>query len=237
MSNYNNPSHPESGFTLIEVMVVMVISLVILGGLLLNFTQQYSEYNYQSKRMNTVQNLEFSMRFMAEDLRAGLISLSGAPTGNPAENNAFAGTAATTGLTFWVWDESNGITSSRAQRKYLLSGSSLRYDPEASGADDTASVSNTVLTDITFFKVFLDGTTSRTGFSGIPAALGTLIVNDPSGTPQAVNGYTILIEMAVDAGYKGGSFLDVNSVDVRTTADQRKRVWRYIQVYPMTVVD
>jgi len=224
------------------MMVVMVIALVVLGGLLLNFTQQYSEYNYQSKRINTVQNLEFSMRFMAEDLRAGLISLSATPTGNPTENNAFVGANATTAFTFWVWDEDNGVTNNRAQRKYLLSGTALRYDNEASATDDTGSASRDILTDITFFKIFLDGTTTRevsagVPFTGIPDALGTLVVNDPSGTQQTVNGYTILIEMAVDSGYKQGSFLDVKGVDVRTTADKRKRVWRYTQVYPMSVVN
>jgi len=233
----NVPEKGESGFTLVELLVVTVIALVILGGLLTSFIQQYSEYKYQSKRIDAVQNLEFSMRFISEDLRSALISVSASPTGNPTitSNNP------TTALTFWAWDTVNGTTNSRAQRKYFYSGNVLRYDNEATtdstvGAT-TSAHANDMLTDVTHFDIFLDGTTSRAGYSGIPAALTPLSVNDPSGTAQTVNGYTILIELAVDSGYKNGSFLDVRGVDVRTTSDRRKRVWRYVQVYPMTVVD
>lgn len=234
--------HKEAGFTLVEMLITMVIALVIMGGLMLNFIQQYGEYKYQSKRIDAVQNLEFSIRFIANDLRASLRSVSGSPTGN----HAITGSDPTTALSFWAWDTVNGTTSSRALRRYFFTGNVLRYDPEATtdstAGATTSSHANDMLTNVTYFKVFEDGVTSRevsvgVPFSGIPAALGSLSVNDPSGTPQTVNGYTVLVEMAVDSGYKGGSFLDVKGVDVRTTADGRKRVWRYIQVYPMTVVD
>ena len=86
----------EAGFTLIELMVSMVMALIIMAGLLISFSSQNTEYSYQNRRIDSAQDLEFTLKFVAEDLRSTLTSLSGAPTGNLVENAAFAGTGATT---------------------------------------------------------------------------------------------------------------------------------------------
>jgi len=218
----------EKGFTLIEALVTMVIAMVILGGLLLNFTQQNSEYKYQNKRIDAVQDLEFALKFIAEDLRG---ALSGA-AGTPAITSNAGADPYTTSLVFQVWsqDEFTSATTYRATRQYNYDGATLSYDRENS----TGVASTELLSNVTFFKVFVDGTTSRAAFagSGIPAALPTRTLPNPLGVAVGnLPGYTILIEMAIDAGYKQGSFVDVKGNDVGIAG--KKRVSRYIQVYPM----
>jgi len=234
----------EAGFTLIELMVSMVMALIIMAGLFISFSTQNTEYSYQNRRIDSAQDLEFTLKFAGEDLRSALTSLSGAPTGDPVENAAFAGTGATTSLTFWVWDEIDGLVamSNRAQRAYALVGNSLRYDREASVVDNTGNANNEILDSVTFFKVFRDAfdlasLTSRAAFADIPPPMVPLTVNDPSGNQVNVPGYTILIEVAVPAGYTQGRMTDVLGNDLTGTADQRKRIWRYAQIYPMTVVN
>jgi len=243
----------QEGFSLIEMMVTMLIALVVLGAMVMNFTRQHSEYKYQMKRVDAVQDLEFSMKFIAEDLRGALWS---DPTvaavtvdPNPEETNGFAGTAASTDFTFWVWDKASGGNAdtvlTKRQYQWDSANKLLKYDrliatKDLTGTDTASSVSlQDILPNVTFFKVFLDGTasaTSRAGFSNIPAALPLKTLPDAEGNPVTVSGYTILIEVAVDAGYQEGSFLDVTGTDVRTTTDKRKRVWRYVQVYPMSLM-
>jgi len=237
----------ERGFTLVELLVTTVIALIVLGGLLMAFQSQYGEYKYQNKRVDAAQDVEFTMSFIADDLRGALHS-SGIVAG-PAETNAFAGTAASSILTFWVWDTAEAglnATTMLAKRKYSYDSvrQELGYD-RAIATQDTASVAtaladtsanNDILRNVTFFKVFMDGVTPRGGFAGIPNALSSWNVNDGNDIPVSVPAYTILIEVAVDAGYKKGSFKDVKGVDVRTTADKRKRMWRYIQVHPKSAI-
>lgn len=241
----------EQGFTLIELLVTMLIALVILAGLVANFTEQSREYKYQMKRLDAVQDLEFVIKYMAEDLRSALWSdpsvAAATVDPNPVETNSFAGTAATTDLTFWVWDNAVSGTDANtelAERQYHWDSANkvLQYDriittKSVTGVDTAQAVSlSDMLPNVTFFKVFKDDTTSRAGFSDIPTALPDKTLSDAEGNPVTVPGYTILIEVAVDAGYKEGSFLDVKGVDVRTTTDKRKRVWRYVQVYPMSLM-
>jgi len=235
----------SAGFSLVELLVTIVIAMVILGGLLLSFSSQNTEYKYQNKRIDAVQDLEFSIRFIASDLRNSLFSAST----QPAENAAFAGGAATTLLTFWVWapGESDGVgavdaTTQRAQRKYVWSAAntSLRYDRMVStnvaGAvvargDNTATASGELLPHVTFFKVFRDDTdiASRALFANIPAPMQPLTVLDSGGNSVAIPSYTILIEVEVDAGYKKGVLQDVRGNTTTT-----KRIWRYVQVYPQS---
>jgi len=242
----------DKGFSLIELLVTVVIAMIILGGLLVSFSSQNTEYKYQNKRIDAVQDLEFSIRFISADLRNSLFSAAV----QPAENAAFAGTAATTALTFWVWDttvpplfDSVGTvdaTTKRAQRKYVWDSASrgLRYDrmvnTNVAGVvvvrgDNTTTASGEMLPNVTFFKVFRDDTDvgSRTSFANIPAPLQLLTVLDSGGNSITIPSYTILIEIEVDAGYKGGSFLDVLGNDQSPgVGDGHKRIWRYVQVYP-----
>lgn len=228
----------ECGFTLIELLVTTVIALVILAGLLLNFAQQNTEFNYQNKRVDAVQDLELAIKFISEDLRAALMRN---PTPNnwthsstwtdpyPAENNNFSGTGGTGSITFWVWDPDTVAGGNRrAQRRYDLVGTSLRLDRDYS----TPSMQE-ILPNVTFFKIFRDDISvgSRASFIGIPDPLPSRIVTDPDNNPVSVPGYTILVEIEVEAGYKGGV-----KQDVMGNATTTKRVWRYVQVHPMAVV-
>jgi len=260
MNNINCNSRQRlrnEGFTLIELLVTMVIALIILAGLVASFTSQNTEYKYQNKRMDAVQDLEFAIRFIANDLRSALvISPVGTVDPNPAENASFSGVAATTLLTFWVWapGETDGVgavdaTTNRAQRKYVWNSAnkSLRYDrmvntKNSAGAivargDNTATASGEILPNVTFFKVFKDavGDPSRPPiqlnplFINIPAPMQPLAIKDSDGADVSVPGYTILVEVEVPAGYKQGVFQDARGNTTTT-----KRVWRYVQVHPQT---
>jgi len=238
--------HGSEGFTLIELLITIVIAMVILGGLLLSFSSQNSAYKYQNKRIDAVQDLEFSIRFIGDDLRNSLFS--GAV--QPAENAAFSGTGATTALTFWVWEIDASVAgvdplTKRAQRKYVWNNvkKSLRYDrivnTNVAGtivarADNTATASGEMLPNVTFFKVFKDDVdvASRTSFANIPAPMPVMAILNSSGQPVNVSGYTILIEVEVVAGYKNGVLKDVQGNTTTT-----KRVWRYVQVYPQAAAN
>jgi Tfp pilus assembly protein PilV len=220
----------EKGFTLIEVMITMVVAMVILGGLLLSFLSQNSEYKYQNSRINTVQDLEFGLKFIAEDLRSALVG------GQDVNIVNAASPYATTVFDFYVWStEDASSANGRAHRKYEFSNDAshiLKYDREINPTDNPAEI----LTHVTFFKVFNDGDSGvaehdRGGFSGMPSALADISLADPAGTVAGYPGYTILIEIEVDASSKHGSL-----VDVRDQPTTTKRVWRYAQVYPMSAV-
>jgi len=252
----------ESGFTLIELLVSTVIALIVLAGLLVSFQSQYSEYKYQNKRVDAAQDMEFSLSFIVEDLQAALVrSPVGEVDPNPVENNNFVGVAPTSTLTFWVWDPAEaGVDpySKVAQRKYQYvyhAGEKrmvLGYDrivntKDAAGvvtalADTSSWLSNEVMSDVTFFKVFKDDVdvASRASFTGIPVPLARRVIapagmadlNNPPAT-FTVPSYTILIEVGVDAGYKNGSFTDVLGNDQSPgVGDGHKRIWRYVQVQP-----
>ena len=273
---YTRVKAEEAGFTLIELLVSTVIALVILGGLLLSFQSQYSEYKYQNKRVDAAQDLEFVMNFIAEDLQQALVvdpygvpatdTPSNPPTDyDPVENNGFAGTAATTSLTFWVWDPVEAVDPNTkvVLRKYAYDPATenLGYDRMIGSRDvygnvvaqaDT-SASNDILRNVTFFKVFKDDLTPRAVFQAVgasktvnggipdPMAIRTLARYNPADPPNPTNvsvpSYTVLVEVAVDAGYKTGSFIDVLGNDQSPgVGDGRKRIWRYIQVQPRTTM-
>ncbi|MBL4759779.1 MAG: prepilin-type N-terminal cleavage/methylation domain-containing protein [Mariprofundaceae bacterium] len=244
MNNVNQHSGQElrhEGFTLIELLVTIVIAMIILGGLLVSFSSQNTEYKYQNKRIDAVQDLEFSIRFIADDLRNSLFSAAI----QPAESAGFIGVGATTALTFWVWETDGLVTgvdpvTKRAQRKYVWKNTakSLRYDrvvnTNVAGtivarADNTGTASGEILPNVTFFKVFKDNVDlpSRASFLNIPAPMQALTIKDSGGNSITVPGYTILIEVEVMAGYKKGVFKDVKNNTTTT-----KRIWRYVQVYP-----
>ncbi len=222
----------EKGFTLIEMMVTMVVALVVLGGLMLNFTQQNSEHKYQGKRIDAVQDLEFAIKFVAEDLRSALISAGTAITLTDAGADPFE----TTAISFFVWDETSAAANKRAQRQYLynLGAKTLRYNRDITGmtAAAAAAASREFLTNVTLFKIFNDSTARPAAYTDIPSAQAAIaLVNPAASTP----GFTILIEVEVDAGYKNGSFVDVRGNNVGITG--HKRIWRYMQVYPKTSVN
>lgn len=227
-----NKLQKQQGFTLIEVMISIVVAMVVLAGLMLTFTNQSSQYQYQNKRIDASQDLEFALKFIARDLRSALVgSVAGAPTINITSS----GTAPfeTTQLRFEVWDAALAPAASTTKRVlrhygYTLASKSIVYDRDAA----TLSTRE-ILPNVTLFKVFDDSVTSRAGYTGIPAAQPNNVIPDPAspGTPLSVPGYTILIEVEVPVGYKGGSLKDVRGNVVTT-----KRIWRYAQVYPMAAV-
>jgi len=221
----------ERGFTLIEFMVAIVVALVLLAGLVASFTQQNSEYRYRNKRIDSAQDLEFVIRFVADDIRSALVMTSS--PANPVTITPSAGVGVTTDVRFTVWDENaSGVPASkRAVRHYIYDAANgvLRYDRNDPAGTQPGS---RILDHVTFFKVFNDSVTARGGFTGIPAPLPSINLPDPPAT--GVPGYTILIEVEVDAGYKEGSFVDVRGNNVGVSG--HKRIWRYVQVYPRTSV-
>jgi type II secretory pathway pseudopilin PulG len=229
----------QQGFTLVEVMISIVVAMVVLAGLMLTFTNQSNQYQYQNKRVDSSQDLEFAIKYIARDLRSALI---GGATSVIITDNA-APNPYTQTLTFKVWDsvKAAGVPankppfSAESQRgivtrtyNYNAGLKSLRYDRESS----TISYRE-ILPHVTFFKVFDDAVTPRAGYTGIPAAQLNIWIPDPAkpNTLLPASGYTILIEAEVQASYKGGSLKDVRGNAVTT-----KRIWRYAQVYTMAAV-
>ena len=232
----------QRGFTLVEVLISIVVAMTILGGLMLTFISQSGQYKYQNKRIDTTQDLEFSIKFIASDLRSALIG--GATidiyTGGVVEPTP------TLGLQFKVWDKAEAdallvppVTApaafvadaniGRVTRSYIYdpAGKTLGYDREGSAVNVRE-----ILSRVTYFKVFEDTVTPRGGFLDIPNTLPPINVPGPdSNNPVPTNGYTVLIEVEVDAGVKAGSLIDVRNNVVTT-----KRIWRYTQVYPMAAV-
>jgi len=231
----------QQGFTLIEVMFSIVIGMIVLGGLLLGFLNQSNEYQYQDKRIDSVQDLEFGLRFIEEDFRG---ALAGAPAISIID--AVGGDPYTSSFGFYTWDTSctscptlaslaGGTGTGQVKRKYQYDfiQKSLSYDRYA----DTGVVAE-ILPNVTFFKVFddysaaFDTTAERGGvYTGMPDPLPQISISGPSGA-VTTSGYTFLIEMEVGRDYKGGSLVDVRGNIVTT-----KRIWRYTQVYPLTAVD
>ena len=243
----------QQGFTLIELLVTMVIAMIILGGLLFSFMQQNSEYNYQNKRVDAYQDMEFGINFMLNDVRNSLRSQGADAAANIAIVNRVGANPSTAGVSFKVWDPApDPANINRLRHCYLYQNGQIYFRRDHGTAACNVGASranfNPILGDgstsgnVTFFRVFLDspGVLPSLGTvvpSGAPLGLPFMTGRDSQGTVVTnIPGYTILIEIAVDAGYKNGSFLDVKGVDVRTTADKRKRIWRYVQGYPGTVV-
>lgn len=71
--------HGQSGFTLIELMVAMAISLIVLAGVLGAFTSQDKAYRLQNNLTELQQNLRVAVEFMSDDLQ---IAGYGAPDDN-----------------------------------------------------------------------------------------------------------------------------------------------------------
>ncbi len=238
----------DRGFTLIEMLVTMLIAMVVLAAVLLSFTQQNSEYNYQNKRIDAFQDEEFAIKFIMEDIASSLYRQVAGTDSIVIANTNMNGPGTdsyTAGVGWQVWDATSAALNHRVTRCYLFRGGSIRLDRDFAGTcDETTSLTSfaPILDNVTFFRVFQDtaGVTPTLGVdtpSGVPPGLPSKSMLDSNGTlVTSIPGYTILIEMAVDAGYKNGSFQDVMGVDVRTTADKRKRIWRYVQVYPGAVV-
>jgi len=218
----------NDGFTLVEMLVTMVVALVILGGLLLSFMQQNSEYKYQNKRIDAVQDLELGIKFIAEDLRSAVMASQSSVTADVASGNPF--------VQFKVWESSDPLlTPGEYTRRYEFDTGDgiLKYDRDTS----TPSLSSFLL-NVTNFKVFIDNpldATDRVGYTGIPEPQSGRTRNrqDGSGT-LVVPTLTLLIEVAVDAGYKQGSFKDVEDNNVGIAG--KKRIWRYVQIQPQTAL-
>jgi len=238
----------EAGFTLIEMMVATLIALIIIAGLVTNFSRQSNEYSYQNRRIDSVQDMEFAIKFIAEDVRSALVSAA-APTAALSITNDAAGH--TTGLSFDVWDDdlddwgksTDPVSQKqalalaqnyRAQRHYTYDPATgiLSYDRNAINVPQGGDNPSAILPNVTYFRIFSDTPdVTPAGFAQAPAGLPQWTANDPGGTPVQTPGYTILIEIGVPAGYKVGQLQDVKG---NTTTD--KRVWRYVQVHPMSVV-
>ena len=231
----------EGGFTLVELLVTMVIALVLLAGLLYSFQSQYGQYKYQNRRVDAVQDLEFVSRFIADDIRGALV-LGGVP--QVTITNA-SGVTTDLKITAWEPDASfwgaapNDAASNqyRAIRHYAFDAANevLKYDRNTNDGNDSPQP---ILENVTDFRIFKDTPgVAPTGFAGAPVGLPQARVLDSQGNPHWVSGYTVLVEVAVEGGYKGASFTNARGVDVRTLTDKRKRVWRYVQVHPQAAGD
>jgi len=237
--NMNN----ESGFTLIELMVTMLISLIILAGVTYSFINQNSEYAYQNKRVNVAEDLQFTLRFMANGIQKSLVSQGADPTANVTIIPGPAGSPSISAVSFKVWNPT-AVGNHRERRCYLYRTNQIYINRNFAGACNAATLIagfDPMVDNITVFRVIQD-TGARplcpngNGFQNIPSNLPVTTRNISGGTQVSTSGFSILIESGINAGYKKGSFTDVCGIDTRTTPDTRKRIWRYAQIYPGSAV-
>jgi len=252
------------GFTLIEVLISMVVAMVIIGGLLLNFISQSSQYRYQDKRGDVAQDMEFALRFIAQDFKAALISVTAPLVGGVDAATLVTiakdgnGVNPTTYLGFYVWSNDVALNPVpvapvwRVRRCYVYDNSSggwmVKYDrSEPNCASGIAMNAGEALIgealpgnkgmQVTHFRVFQDGLAAddadRPLYADIPDPLPAKAVYDVDGGLIEMPAFTILLEVEVDAAYKG-SAIDVFG---NAVANNKKRLWRYVQVYPSTIVE
>jgi len=244
----------ERGFTLIEMMIAMVIAMVILGGLLLNFTSQSAHYKYQNKRGDAVQDLEFTLRFIARDIQGALISASsfevtgvaGDPTSVKLDGSA---SSSSTWLSMNVWDNAVVATDKQAVRCYRYRGGTgtvstrwkLYFNRDKSTCSAAIALTGfaSVLGEstgmrVTHFRIFRDGAVGdgRVNYKGVPPALPVKVVKDAQDNIYNVPAFTVLLEIEIDAANKGAA---TDVLGAALPAGSKRRIWRYIQAYPNTV--
>ena len=246
MKNESINNH-AAGFTLIEVMITLVIAMSILAGLFSNFTMQSSEYKYQDKRVDTTQDLEFAIRYIASDLQGALLSSDSTEVGSGASGRGItglsAGSTASSFLSFTVWDTTVGAGPDfQVRRCYRFDAGMIKYDLD----DDTCSagtnipVGSEIIGDVgeglkvTNFRVFQDGLNDadRANYTYMPPPLPTKTYRNYDNIAFDIPAFSILIEVEVDAT-RDGTFVDVLGNNV---VNNKQRIWRYMQVYPSVVL-
>jgi len=265
MKKYRNMNKQAAkGFTLVEVLISIVVAMVIIGGLLLNFISQSGQYRYQDKRGDVSQDLEFALRFIAQDFKSSLINVNATLIGGADAATTVTitkdgnGTNPTTYLGFYVWSNDVALAPApvgpvwRVRRCYVYDNSNagwmIKYDRSenacvsgvAMGASEALIgevADGKIGMQVRHFRVFEDGLAAddadRALYADIPDPLPTKTVYDVGGTGFSMPAFTILIEVEVDAAYKGSS----TDVFGNVVANNKKRLWRYVQIYPTTIVD
>lgn len=126
----------KSGFTLIEVLIAMVVSLVIMGGAYMFFNSQQRQTTTQTNISDAQQTLRAAMDFISRDVRmAGY---------NPTESTTFFGVsniADVNGMSAirFTWDDPDGTPTSN----YFIStlnGSAVAPNSRALMYDDGTGV-------------------------------------------------------------------------------------------------
>jgi len=243
------------GFTLIEMLLSLAIASVVMAGVFSNFISQSSQYKFQDARANAMQDLEFSLRYMVQDMQSALMLA----TGNELSGSGAASVQITPGtdvysvvdpyttfaLSFRVWDTETAdpySASQRVDRCYIYNFDNVMYYdrdepncPPATISSAAAMLGEVAGMKVTHFKVFLDDATdvTRGAFTGIPLPLPAKSVYDKENVEFQMPGYTILLEIEVDAdtGSK-----DAVNVFGQAVADGKQRLWRYVQLYPSVLV-
>ena len=222
---------------MIEIMIAMVIGLILLGALLNSFVVQSGEYKYLSKRSEAVKEMDWVLRYMASDMERALIDSSRLNNNIQVLDFDGTGSTSTSFLRFSRWSPS-AAGNKRVVHEYTYTSPTLSFNPEVGVA-----ITDPVLGEIdangrglrvTNFRVFQDGFTplaDRALYADIPPELPTTRANDSSQVIFDMPSFTIMLEVEIDA-IRGGAPTDVLGNPVQG----KRRVWRYIQVYPRTLV-
>ncbi|RME04658.1 MAG: type II secretion system protein [Bacteroidetes bacterium] len=231
-----SPQVGSAGFTLVELLVTLVIAMVILGGLLLSFQNQYGHYAYQSKKVDAIQDMDAVLRMVRDDLRGAIDSapLNGVAIGQSGQlDNPYVlagGSGETSLLASVVWDpaDPNKDIYSRAVRvwKYDMANKRLEYDRNALGSLSYKPA----LEGVTWFQVG-DPYAWPVGVPALPVSAYTQTIFDAKGGTHDVYAYAVQMEMEVPVGYRGGV-----KTDVFGNPTSMPRVRRHIIVYPESAV-
>lgn len=113
----------NTGFTIIELMVAMVISLLVMGAIYSTFRTQQRSYIHQERVAAMQQNLRAAMYYMAREIR-----MAGYDPSGDAGAGINAGGSTSTTINFTMDTNGDGSIGSGENITYSLSGTDLVRD-------------------------------------------------------------------------------------------------------------
>jgi len=156
----------QHGFTLIELMIAMVISLLLLAGLYSNFIMQSRVQNAQSEVVETTEDLRIAAQIMQSELRmaeeicwdAGNSRLIYKPLGSAVALGAcnavnvangafdFRPVDGTHPTPYVCWDQPNNATGCQELLRDLKAATGLQVAPTTNTAADLVGIRSITLT-------------------------------------------------------------------------------------------
>lgn len=183
----------EAGFTLLEIMIAMVLSLILLAGVYDVFITQEKSYKTQDQLAETLQNVRVGMDSLARNIRmAGYDYNANFPGGTRVfgftdssynDNSSATSVATDREIYFTVDDDEDGAIDNNTDEKkgYRL------VDDNGDGNFDTLEVDwlgagwqplAENITNLTFTYTYADGETSNVDPPGLPDNTDADTTND-----------------------------------------------------------
>ncbi|HJP17478.1 MAG TPA: prepilin-type N-terminal cleavage/methylation domain-containing protein [Nitrospinota bacterium] len=165
-----NLSANQHGFTLIEMMIAMGITLLVMSGVYEVFTSQQKAYTTQERVAEMQQNVRVAMDMMSRNIRmagydpteSGIFGITNS-TAYADSNSATLALTDSDKIYLTIDDDDDGTIDSNANERvaYQLSGGNLQVDDNGTWRDIAENI-----TALSFTYTYADGQTSDT--EGLP---------------------------------------------------------------------